>query len=271
MNFVRYPPVFGTDGPMIMDNGFITSNVDVAATIFDLANTTLPDDYVLDGISYWNDAIDVITDRDSANVTCCDYRIIDVYNSHSIVTEQYQYIYRATNMTEGNGRTDPFPNAFDVEQLYNLNEDPNELVNVIDNILYWNIVDMFQVIIRDYLEKTCPADDETECIKPVRKYENYTTTSEPTTTAEAVPSTEPTTTPEAPTATARPTAEAIPSTEPTSAAPVTPTPTSVAVEETVALAETTMNEADVGEDVSTAHNMRDAVSFILCVILVIMH
>lgn len=179
MNFVRYPPVFGVDGPMIMDSDFITSNIDVAATIFELANISLPDEYVLDGVSYWNDALAMLTDPDTANVTCCDYRIVDVYNSHSIVSGQYQYIYRATNQTEDDDLDDTFPSAFDDEQLYDLSVDPDQLVNLMNDTSYWRVVAVFQEIMRIYREDVCPADDPADCLRPDLMYVNYSTTEQP--------------------------------------------------------------------------------------------
>ena len=64
LNFHRYPPLYGKDGPMILPEDFVTSNIDIAASIFDLAEIDLPDEYQLDGESFINDVQRALTDPD---------------------------------------------------------------------------------------------------------------------------------------------------------------------------------------------------------------
>ena len=62
INFHRYPPLYGKNGPMFTPEDFVTSNIDVAASIFDLAGVTLPDEYQLDGESFINDVQKALVD-----------------------------------------------------------------------------------------------------------------------------------------------------------------------------------------------------------------
>ena len=101
-NFVRYPPLFGSERSD-MPSDFVVSNADVAATIFDLVDITVPDGYTMDGISWLNDVQKVIADDDTDDTNCCEYRYVDVMNSHSIVSGQYQYIYRSNLVVENGG------------------------------------------------------------------------------------------------------------------------------------------------------------------------
>jgi len=98
--------------------------------------------------------------------TCCQFRFIDMYNSHSIVSSQYQYIYRATDEVAQNGAVDNYPYGMDEEQLYDLEADPYQLVNLVDSESHWSVLTQFQHLMRGYLEDVCPADDPTECVKP---------------------------------------------------------------------------------------------------------
>ena len=98
-NFARYPPLFGYDRHD-MPSSFVVSNADVAATIFDLVDVALPDGYTMDGVSWLDDVQNVIAVPATVDTTCCDFRILDVMNSHSIVSGQFQYIYRPNLVVE---------------------------------------------------------------------------------------------------------------------------------------------------------------------------
>ena len=128
INFVRYPPLFGSE-QNVMSSDLVVSNVDIAATIFDVIGVTVPAQYELDGIS-WIDT--VINGVGSGSTSCCDYRFIDIYNSRSIVSDRYQYIFRANSKVDTAGRVDTFyPNTYDPVQLYDLKLDPNQKKNLI--------------------------------------------------------------------------------------------------------------------------------------------
>ena len=103
LNFVRYPPAFGKDGPNIMPSDFVTSNVDLAAVVFDLAQITPPAGYGLDGLSYIDDVAAQIASPSTAEQSSCLYKYIDILSSHSIVSGRWQYIFRATNKVEPGG------------------------------------------------------------------------------------------------------------------------------------------------------------------------
>ena len=133
--FVRFPPLFnkkGTrDSAFIMPQDFITSHVDIAAVVFELAGVKLPDEYVLDGKDWSQDVANAIYGFGFGG--CCTERYMDIEDSHSIVTENYQYIYRA-NLDNGTSNYDAlvdYADSYDMEQIYDLNVDPNEQNNVI--------------------------------------------------------------------------------------------------------------------------------------------
>merc|ERR1712048_10685 len=112
--------------PYIMPNDFIVSNVDLAAVFFELADITPPDGYVLDGKDWTKDAARIINGGQSSG--CCTERFIDFDNSHSIITADYQYIWRALLNSESSnwGHLVDYADGKDMEQVYDLNDDPNE-------------------------------------------------------------------------------------------------------------------------------------------------
>ena len=79
LNFLRYPPYFGDNGPMLMPDDFVVSNVDVAATIFEVTSVDPPGDYVLDGVSWIRDVMFQVNGVDSNE--CCQSRHIEFVNS----------------------------------------------------------------------------------------------------------------------------------------------------------------------------------------------
>ena len=68
-----------------MPSDFVTSNVDLAATVFDLVGITPPAGYVTDGLSYIDDVVQQIASPSTAEQSSCLYKYIDIVNSHSIV------------------------------------------------------------------------------------------------------------------------------------------------------------------------------------------
>eukprot|EP01083_Nonionella_stella_P181145 647897_1 len=179
VNMVRYPPLFGTNGPHILPDDFIVSNVDIAATIFELTGVDPPNEYKLDGISWLDDVANHIRDVDSAP-TCCEYRYIDLYNSHAIVSSQYQYIFRANKLVDDTKKESGlaiYPHMFADEQLYHLTSDPSQKMNQIYNVSLAPIVIRFQTLMRQYIEDICVVD---ECKMPNILSLAQDTTIEPT-------------------------------------------------------------------------------------------
>ena len=164
--------------------------MDLAATIFDLVGATVPANYTMDGISWLDEVISAVDFNVSSNyanmtmsisnVSCCDYRFIDVKNSRSIVTADYQYIWRANgNVETADGVNTFYPFTYDEQQLYDLNADPDQKVNLIteyesqsvrgddSNDTLAIMITWFQSMMRDYVDSTCPlADGDGECTKP---------------------------------------------------------------------------------------------------------
>ena len=119
---------------MVLSEDVVTSNVDLAATIFDLAGITPPDEYQLDGVSYLNDVLRAISVADGGGGGSSTFRFLDVKNSHSIVGGHYQYIFRATETVDSmDGVDELYPDALDLEQLYDLETDPNQKQNIFND------------------------------------------------------------------------------------------------------------------------------------------
>merc|ERR1719385_706710 len=171
-NFMRYPPLFGKTQTFLHED-LVVSNVDLAPTIFNLIDATVPEEYKMDGTS-WLHAVESTIDTVAASLyggdVCCQYRFIDMYNSRSIVSADYQYIWRMNDELEANGGvTDLYVNVHDTEQLYDLKKDPNEQINVIDDESYSEVISEMQWLMREYIASTCPMEDG-ECLMPSDPY-----------------------------------------------------------------------------------------------------
>merc|ERR1712228_101005 len=165
INFVRYPPMFGRQ-QYVMPNDFVVSNVDLAPVIFELRGIRVSDEYILDGQSWIADVQRQINNAGNVQQSCCQYRFIDQYNSHSILTAQYQYIYRANPQ-----RVDAvnwYTNILDEEQIYDLIADPNQRINQITNGALAPIITVLQTLMRDYIQDTCPIS--TGCKMPEYRF-----------------------------------------------------------------------------------------------------
>merc|ERR1719229_529498 len=139
-----------------MPQSFISSNVDFAATIFDIAGVVKPSSYIIDGKSWYDDAKDIIDGATTDN-SCCSERFSDLFNSHSIMTENYQYIWRASSSRSSQASRYLF--GTDVEQLYDLNSDPNQQNNVISDSSLIDIICEFKIDMVRYIRGTaCPID-----------------------------------------------------------------------------------------------------------------
>lgn len=105
-------------------------------------------------------------------------RYIDVKQSRSIVTADYQYIWRANDDVETLGDVaDLYENTYDEQQLYDLNADPDQQINLITDYESYreddsngslsSTITTFQSLMRDYVDETCPlATGDGECVKP---------------------------------------------------------------------------------------------------------
>ena len=178
INAVRYGSGFGTNRVVLPDD-FVVSNVDLAPTIFDLVNATVPTEYMMDGISWLDEVQSAINGDDTTPETpCCELRYIDVKQSRSIVTADYQYIWRANDDVETLGDVaDLYENTHDEQQLYDLNADPDQQINLITDYESYreddsngslsSTITTFQSLMRDYVDETCPlATGDGECVKP---------------------------------------------------------------------------------------------------------
>ena len=93
---MRYPPKFAvTDGPHILPQDWVASNVDLAATIFELTGIAKPTEYQMDGVSYVQDMVrhiqedgDNVLHADLQRHESCQFAVIDIENSHSIVSDR---------------------------------------------------------------------------------------------------------------------------------------------------------------------------------------
>jgi len=177
MNFVRYPPRFGKDGPMVLPPDFVVSNVDMAATVFDLVGVTPPTEYVTDGKSFLTDVTNAINHPGEFAQTLQTsrvYKFIDMYQSHSIVMGHLQYIWRATDeideMEFGEQQPiDIYPNVYDMEQLYDLDADPSQQNNIFNDeqlmMDYASDIAEMQSLMREYVQDICQMDD-VPCLMP---------------------------------------------------------------------------------------------------------
>merc|ERR1719334_1154949 len=175
INFQRYPPLFGKDGMKTLPDDFVTSNVDLAATIFQLAGAQTPSDYQMDGVSYLDDVVASLNEPDFDQVAdgegSCEYKYLDIKNSHSMVSGQYQYIFRATDSVDTMYDVDElYPNTYDLEQLYDLENDPNQKQNIFNNapqmMAHSEIIAKFETLMRIYVDKHCISTNGAQCVKP---------------------------------------------------------------------------------------------------------
>jgi len=175
INFQRYPPLFGKDRMQTLPDDFVTSNVDLAATIFQLAGIDTPHGYQMDGVSYLDDVVSALTNPNFDQVAdgegSCEYKFMDIKNSHSMVSGKYQYIFRQTDSVDTMYDVDKlYPNAYDLEQLYDLERDPNQKDNIFNNAAQMMAVSetiaKFETLMRIYLDQHCIATNGAQCVKP---------------------------------------------------------------------------------------------------------
>eukprot|EP00486_Rosalina_sp_Unknown_P016138 CAMPEP_0201594902 /NCGR_PEP_ID=MMETSP0190_2-20130828/192075_1 /ASSEMBLY_ACC=CAM_ASM_000263 /TAXON_ID=37353 /ORGANISM="Rosalina sp." /LENGTH=1261 /DNA_ID=CAMNT_0048054691 /DNA_START=127 /DNA_END=3908 /DNA_ORIENTATION=- len=172
---IRYPTLFGKPGHML-PNDFITSGTDLASVIYDITNVDLATEYPeyeIDGISWVDDVVADINDvnnqidYDINPPSCCQHRFGDVYNSHAIITRDYKYIYRGSNVIESDGAFSSFyANVTDTEQLYDLRSDPNEQINIIYEYNERNVTFTNQHLMLQYINATKLIDNVWDCRLP---------------------------------------------------------------------------------------------------------
>eukprot|EP01084_Bolivina_argentea_P096642 173740_1 len=150
LQIVRFPTLFGKTG-RVLDN-FVISNVDLAAVFFELSGITLDENYTLDGKNWINDVM-IAINGETSDPDCCQWRHIDVYNSHAIVSKQWKYIYRATSKIEPDGNPAAlYQNSLAIQQLYDLISDPNEQINQIDNASLSIVIATMQKQMLEYIQ-----------------------------------------------------------------------------------------------------------------------
>eukprot|EP01084_Bolivina_argentea_P295679 509127_1 len=170
IQFIRYPKLFNIQNPpFIVPEEFITSEVDISAVIFEIVNQNqmmelMPPMYVLDGKSWLSDIINVIEEAEDVITRCCAERFMSIEQSHSIITRDFQYIWRATSVVEGPIRF--YSDGTDQEQLYDLTLDPNEQMNVKDDPNYLITLCEFKAKMIEYFESVAGCDDDVLCNVP---------------------------------------------------------------------------------------------------------
>merc|ERR1719464_1621428 len=124
---MRYPALFG-NRKVTMPNEFIVSAVDIAPTVLDMVDKKISPNYVMDGESFLDGVLGYIaSDGADLDDSCCSRRTLDIIHSHSMVSAQFQYFFRATDDVEDSaGQDEKYPHSHDTEQLYDLDADPNQ-------------------------------------------------------------------------------------------------------------------------------------------------
>eukprot|EP00488_Nonionellina_sp_1-RS-2012_P000805 TRINITY_DN129_c0_g1_i2.p2 TRINITY_DN129_c0_g1~~TRINITY_DN129_c0_g1_i2.p2 ORF type:complete len:199 (+),score=72.73 TRINITY_DN129_c0_g1_i2:735-1331(+) len=132
----------------------------------------------MDGESWLNDVQKVFDARSnwwkqykkSKQQTCCLERWSDYESQHTIVSEEYKYIFRATS--EGHSRDEYYEYYNDTEQLYYPTDDPDEQDNLardgvdIDNDITEALADAKDKMI-DYIRNiACLSNDSDSCVVP---------------------------------------------------------------------------------------------------------
>jgi len=160
---------------MFLPDDFVTSNVDLAASIFYLAGIDLPDGYQMDGEPFIEDVAKALADPDFDQVedgdSSCRFKFLDIKNSYSMISGRYQYIFRATDDVDTMYDVDElYPFAYDLEQLYDLENDPNQKSNIFNNgpqmMSLQETVSEFETIMREYIDLHCIATNGAQCVKP---------------------------------------------------------------------------------------------------------
>merc|ERR1740123_935171 len=172
MQIIRYPPLFGADGNVMPDE-FVTSTADLADVIFDLANVKKDEKYVTDSVNWIQDAIDIIASDDddgfefvSDDDLIGSHRFADMYNSHSIYSKRWKYIWRANQLF--NKEIGPnYPNCADYEQLYDLDADPTEQINLINADGLDAVIRQLRQLMVEYIYNVaCPFEQKHLCSIP---------------------------------------------------------------------------------------------------------
>eukprot|EP01084_Bolivina_argentea_P298345 514110_1 len=163
--FIRYPKLFEANSTL--SNNFIVSTTDLASIVFNISQTTPDTGYELDSTNWVSDAQNyIMSGDDEYQPECCKCRFTEVFNSRAVVTPQWKYIFRQTSQVESDGNVATFyPSVLDEEQLYDLNNDPSEQNNQINNPSLTHIICELQQKMIAFIDDKCPADDGV-CKKP---------------------------------------------------------------------------------------------------------
>jgi arylsulfatase A-like enzyme len=113
----------------------LVSNIDVAPTILDAAGTHF--DERIDGESIIPIAIDPETPW-RKDIMIQTYGNLVTHHGRCIVTDRYKYVY----------------NWDDMDELYDLQQDPSELNNLINNLNYTTVIEDMKARLRNWREKT---------------------------------------------------------------------------------------------------------------------
>merc|ERR1719229_2128048 len=153
---------------MILPDDFVTSNVDLAAAIFQVTESIVPDEYQLDGEPFVTDVTMALKDPDFDQVrdghSSCRFKFMDAQNSYSMISGEYQYFYRASLSVDTMNDVD------------HLREDPSEQNNLFElqaemaKPSRQEVIAEFQTIMREYIDIHCIATDGAQCLKPELKF-----------------------------------------------------------------------------------------------------
>eukprot|EP01084_Bolivina_argentea_P270216 459417_1 len=187
--FIRYPALFSQ--PHVVSENLITNEVDLAAVIFEIVNqhqthSVVNDSYILDGESWISDVVNDIESGTSSNSQiCCNETYVDIEQSHAIISNQYEYIWRARDTTANN--VGKYADGSDLEQLYDLFTDPSQQNNVINDPSYHDIACYFKNKMisasSNYwcYQNVCNNPDNSMCAPTGTTMDPTTTPSSPTT------------------------------------------------------------------------------------------
>lgn len=122
------------------------SNLDLAPTILTAVGLTIPSTLEADGMSWWRKAADKL-EEDTATADPIDSRaciVSEIELSRSAVCGSLKFI---SNWDGADGAVNNYPASANAEQLYNLESDPTEQTNLVDNSQYTDAV----VALRSFL------------------------------------------------------------------------------------------------------------------------
>merc|ERR1719361_830018 len=170
MQIIRYPKLFKAGS--VMPDHFITSTAHLADIIFELSKTEKDEKYVTDSVNWVQDAIDIMSGEGGMDYDdeIGPYRFADMYNSHAIYSQKWKYIWRANQLF--NREIGPnYPNCADYEQLYDLENDPIEQINLINDESLSSVIHKLRELMVDYIYNVaCPFQPHLCDAPPLHEY-----------------------------------------------------------------------------------------------------